>query len=342
MADSNGPAAGGVGARRKGPKSLPKLPMSVFSGPPSTGTQESFPLPPSPNHNHPTAVIDTNLSVTEALEEWSVDVGKISPRKINGVVLALAGESQADAIERLKSKYDDMKILSVLTPVDLTQGIPAHVPSFGGVPSTLSVSFAKSSPELVEGVRWALQNGYILDLEIQSSEWEAVEELFTSVFGPVGEGEDTFKPSPGASIILSNYLPPPHDLEISIVKLMNHPSYRAFQASVVTLSLFPSTYVKYTPPRWVSPTPRTPSSNPTEDTKEKKEWKRRMRMFLGPVIEAFGFERIMYGSSSAAGHVSGPSADWYELAREALAELGVDQESVDAVFEGTAKTIYHA
>lgn len=218
MADSNGPAAGGVGARRKGPKSLPKLPMSVFNGPPSTGTQESFPLPPSPNHNHPTAVIDTNLSVTEALEEWSVDVGKISPRKINGVVLALAGESQADAIERyaqrlvflkpiawvcrLKSKYDDMKILSVLTPVDLTQGVPAHVPSFGDVPTTLSVSFAKSSPELVEGVRWALQNGYNLDLEMQSSEWEAVEELFTSVFGPVGEGEETFKPSPGASIIL--------------------------------------------------------------------------------------------------------------------------------------------
>lgn len=142
---------------------------------------------------------------------------------------------------------------------------------------------------------------------------------------------------------------------------MNHPSYRAFQASVATLSLFPSTYVKYTPPRWVSPTPRTPSSNPTEDTKEKKEWKRRMRMFrtsfvhsifflwyiqicfsVGPVIEAFGFERIMYGSSSAAGRVSGLSGDWYELAREALAELGVDQESVDAVFEGTAKTIYHA
>src|SRR5215469_13109041 len=45
--------ASGVGARRKGPKSLPKLLMSVFSGPPSTGTQETFGLPPSPSHNHP-------------------------------------------------------------------------------------------------------------------------------------------------------------------------------------------------------------------------------------------------------------------------------------------------
>jgi len=48
----------------------------------------------------------------------------------------------------------------------------------------------------------------------------------------------------------------------------------------------------------------------------------------------------MYGSSSSSGSSSGSSADWYDIARESLAELGVDQEDVDLVFEGTAKKVY--
>jgi hypothetical protein len=40
-----------------------------------------------------------------------------------------------------------------------------------------------------------------------------------------------------------NLLPPPHDLEVPIVKLMNSPAYRAFQARTAALSLFPSVKV---------------------------------------------------------------------------------------------------
>ena len=32
------------------------------------------------------------------------------------------------------------------------------------------------------------------------------------------------------------------------------------------------------------------------------------------------------------------TVDWYEIVREAFAELGVDRESVDAVFGGNAQT----
>jgi len=64
---------------------------------------------------------------------------------------------------------------------------------------------------------------------------------------------------------------------------------------------------------------------------------------VGPAVEAFGFERIVYGSSpSPVSHAHSNAGDWYEIAREAFAELGVDQESVDAVFGGNAQRIYVA
>jgi len=64
---------------------------------------------------------------------------------------------------------------------------------------------------------------------------------------------------------------------------------------------------------------------------------------VGPAVEAFGFERIIYGSSpSPVSRAQSNAGDWYEIAREAFAELGVDQESVDAVFGGNAQHIYAA
>ena len=64
---------------------------------------------------------------------------------------------------------------------------------------------------------------------------------------------------------------------------------------------------------------------------------------VGPAVEAFGFERIIFGSApSPASHARSNAGDWYEIAREAFAELGVDQESVDAVFGGNAQRIYAA
>ena len=65
---------------------------------------------------------------------------------------------------------------------------------------------------------------------------------------------------------------------------------------------------------------------------------------MGPVVEAFGFQRILFGSSAAA-PLSGASpaskaGDWYELARESFAELGVEQDAMDAVFSQNAKLVY--
>ena len=64
---------------------------------------------------------------------------------------------------------------------------------------------------------------------------------------------------------------------------------------------------------------------------------------VGPAVEAFGFSRIMWGSSPSHSSAAPLSfADWYELARGSWAELGVEPEDLDAVFYENAKRIYGA
>lgn len=62
---------------------------------------------------------------------------------------------------------------------------------------------------------------------------------------------------------------------------------------------------------------------------------------MGPAVEAFGFQRIIFGSApSSSSSSSSNAADWYEIARESFAELGVEQVDVDNVFGGNAVRVY--
>ena len=61
---------------------------------------------------------------------------------------------------------------------------------------------------------------------------------------------------------------------------------------------------------------------------------------MGFAVEAFGCQRIIFGSAPAASSTASKSESWYEIARESIAELGVEQEDIDAVFSGNAKAVY--
>lgn len=94
------PLSPGVGARRKGPKSLPSLPASAFS-PPNTGTSEQFPLAPSPSTLYPEKVIDAHVS--ENIDAWTEDAGKKLEGTAEGIVVSLVGKKPEEveaAIER--------------------------------------------------------------------------------------------------------------------------------------------------------------------------------------------------------------------------------------------------
>ncbi len=97
------PRSPGVGARRKGPKVLPRLPLSAFT-PPNSGTSDRFPLPPSPSTVHPAKVVDANvISSISGLTAWNSEVGQVLGGRIGGVVLSLRGSSPDAVRETLAS-----------------------------------------------------------------------------------------------------------------------------------------------------------------------------------------------------------------------------------------------
>jgi len=202
----------------------------------------------------------------------------------------------------------------------------------------LSAVYTRYTPKSVEVLQWALEKGFIVDIDIETNlragegAWEDLEEFLVKAIPTSHKGK----------IILSNILPPPDDLSLPIVKLLTHPTYQDYQSQTAALSLYANLSIKFTPPVWGSPTPGAPEGEPkTVDTLDKKEWKRRIKMYIGPALEAFGYERILFGSSSSpSSRAQSNAGDWYELARESFAELGLEQEDIDAVFATNAKRVY--
>lgn len=90
------PPSPGVGARRKGPRTLPRLPLSAFS-PPNSGTSDRFPLPASPSTVHPESIIDAHVISSEGnLDQWTAEAGKELGGRIGGVVLVIKNETDLE------------------------------------------------------------------------------------------------------------------------------------------------------------------------------------------------------------------------------------------------------
>ncbi|KAG6886159.1 hypothetical protein C0993_000677 [Termitomyces sp. T159_Od127] len=334
---STAPPPSSKGTRSRPPK--PRLPLSAFS-PPNSASGEAFQLPPSPTTTHPKAIIDANVIIAGAvdLSTWKQEAGSILGARADGLVLSLPNADLKNAVDELSSVQLPVPIISLSVPFRLEDKDQTFPPYLSKVPTSLSTVFNESTPEGVASLRWALERGRPVDVDIQAPISDTVLESFEDIISKAIAGLEKVPP-----IVLSNILPPPHDLELPIVKLMNHPTYLAFQSQVAALSLFPEVYVKFLPPSWDAPTPPTPSLEVAAytDSQQKKEWKRRIKMYLGPVMEAFGYQRIIFGSSPCpTSSGSSVASDWYELARESLAELGVEQDFVDAVFYGNAKKVY--
>ncbi|THH03910.1 hypothetical protein EW145_g5908 [Phellinidium pouzarii] len=330
----------GVGARRKGPKSLPKLPLSVFT-PPNTGASDRFPLPPSPSAVHPQSVVDAHVQLEgTSLDAWKAESAESFGTKIDSIVVSLTDVNTQDAQKVIQGLSGDPSILAVSISFPLEKGVPSSAPapplSASSSPRIcLSTSISGSSPTHVEGISWALGQGFIVDMHTAVGGGEAGWEILEDVIGKVTESQGDRK----GKIVLSNILPPPHPLSVPIVKLLTHPTYVAYQGHIASLSLS-NVYIKFLPPAWGE---STPQASLNELSKEAREWKRRVKMYLGPAVEAFGYQRIIFGSSpSQAANAASNAGAWYEIARASLAELGLEQEDIDAVFGGNAKSVYGA
>jgi len=336
-------------AHRKGQR--PTLPLSAFS-PPNTGTSDRFPLSLSPSSLHPVRVVDTHVLIPA--EQWKVEAGSDLLSRTDSIVLSVKDPQHIPSSSLIE-------ILSIIVPLDLTNGIPDPVPSFlestQKIPVSISTIFKNSDPNQTSAIQWALSKGLVVHVDVQcdlingEQGWEALEELVTSCSTAESKG----------ALVIANIMPPPQTLQIPLVKLLSHPTYIAYQNRIAAISLSSATFVQLLPPDWNDPTPSTPApagaalspsvqtpltpsdgQTPVADSKEKREWKRRIKMYIGPVLEAFGFERILFGSSPV-GSAAAPSkvADWYELSRECFAELGIEQAGIDAIFGGNAKVVFN-
>ncbi|TFY53784.1 hypothetical protein EVJ58_g9251 [Rhodofomes roseus] len=331
-----------VGARRKGAKILPKLPLSAFT-PPNTGTSDSFPGPPSPSTLQPEEIVD--IYGGSDLSQWKAEAARGIGEKGKGVVLSLYGKEFAEVekeLESIKSAADGPSVIAVLVPIVHLNDEGAFVPpaylatkSTAGPVLVPTVVFTKSDPLVKKALHWALLEGYTINIDVQcdiratEGGWDTLEDLLSSLEDPTSPKKHH------ANIIVSNILPPPDDITLPIVKLLTHPSYRNYQAHTAALSLYANVFVSYLPPAWGFPTP------PQSAQRDRTEWKKRIKMYISPAVEAFGFERVVFGSApSAATQATSNASDWYELARESFAELGIEQEAIDAVFSGNARRIF--
>lgn len=294
-----------------------------------------FPLPPTPSALFPGEVIDAHLR-SEALESAGTEVA--------GAVLLLNDCSVPEGLQ--SSLTQNVRVLSVAAPFELS-AIPSDYSDHSessGIPQSLYTSYTASheapgaKSQAIETLKWAFSNSRLVDIDVQSdimsnvAKYEVFEDLLMKATADL----------PGdrkVPIVLSNILPPPHDLSLPIVKLLADPSYRNYQAHSASLSLFPNLYVKFTPPMWNQTVPGP--ADPTSEMDQHREWKRKIKMFIGPVLEAFGYERIIFGTSPslATPPLLNP-ADWYALVRESFAELAVEQDAIDSIFSLNAKRIY--
>lgn len=327
-------------ARRK-PKRTPTLALSAFT-PEVSGPSDSFPFSPASSSVNPSSIIDANVVVSSAdLSQWKSEAGPLLNERIKGVVLSLKQDNVNDAIERIEPVVSGIPLLSLSVPFRLDSNGLVVIPPSAEIPVSLSLIYRKPSQELSDALKSALAQGWVVDVDVQFNNddvsYESLEETLTKA---------TQDSKANSAIILSNILPPADDLTLPLFKLLTDHNYRAYQAHTASLSLIPNTFIKFIPPSWHARTPSTPAPGAApkqEDSDEKKEWKRRIKMYVSPALEAFGYQRIIFGSSpSESSYQQSSVRDWYELARESFIELGLEQEGIDAIFYENAKSLYES
>jgi len=286
-------------------------------------------------------------------------------------VLAVKGQS-ADVIfsspEALQSSVNDVRILSVLVPFALEDSTPSDVPSYlsgtATLPATLATTYngatpvaaeveddPKDQPQVeapVKNLKWALQHSKVVDIDVEggimaadSSLYDSFVNLLTKATKLDHSADDPTATRKRTPIVLSNILPPPVDPTMLVVTMMNHPTYTAYRQRVALLSLFENVHVKLLPPTWTL-VESAPDSEEGKRNRE-KEWKDILKLFIAPVLEAFGFERIIFGSSPAtASDASAQPTNWYRLTQESFRELAVEQDEINKVFMENAERVYGA
>ncbi|ELU39285.1 hypothetical protein AG1IA_06686 [Rhizoctonia solani AG-1 IA] len=334
----------------------PKLSPALFSAAVGAGAPTGG-LPPSPSAQNPTEVHDAHVELASpgALLKWKNEAGGVYGPKIKSVVLALpANAASKDVLGRsvaIITIPTESGIIALSIPYPLS-GPPPELTA--PVPIAYSFTFKQSSDALVEALRWA-SDKHPVDIDVQvdlindEQGWDALEELISKVVSDPdqqkGEADSVSQPKPNLKPIVLCGSP---DIGIHKYKLID---------PLLCSQFAPSPWCPRGPDRQIahpSDVPGIPGTYREEGMETKDQdvpcvpdilllatMITHKTLPVGPAIEAFGYSRLVFGSSPSTTSTSTSNAgDWYQIAKESVAELGVDQEGLDAVFGTNAKTIY--
>ena len=187
------PLSPGVGARRKGPKQLPRLPLSVFT-PPNSGTSDKFPLLPSPSAIHPKKILDANVRVANNdLQHWANDTELGT--KTGGVVAILSSSDNvarycahlllsADIVlNEFHSIAEIASVAAVSIPLDLSDVNPPTIPPSINTHFTLAFQGNLLTDDQIRRLAAVVESGHSVDIDVQAdfangeAVWESLEDL---------------------------------------------------------------------------------------------------------------------------------------------------------------------
>ncbi|KAG9316710.1 hypothetical protein JVU11DRAFT_2770 [Chiua virens] len=291
----------------------------------------------------PSGIVDSHLQFTLQSGTCDADINHLESARRRAVVLSSRGHSPqaiVSSLISLQADLTDARVLSVLIPFSLSSTdyptyihatdtpLPALTTVYDGAITVAAEAEedAKDQAQVetpAKNLRWALEHSRVVDIEIERGIIATDASFYDSFVNLLTKAIKSDANTKRTPIVLSNLLPPPLESVLPVVTMMNHPSYTTFRQRVSLLSLFENVHVKLLPPAWALPE----STARSEGKLEEMELKNIIKLFIVPVLEAFGFERIIYGSSPAFASGSPELAEnWYKSVLESFRELAVSQD----------------
>lgn len=77
--------------------------------------------------------------------------------------------------------------MSLSVPFSLENGTPVGIPSSSKVPIALSTIYTRKTPETVETLKWALEQGHVVDVDVQFDNDESAYESLEDTLGKASE-----------------------------------------------------------------------------------------------------------------------------------------------------------
>lgn len=87
------------------------------------------------------------------------------------------------SIPRITPVVSGIPILALSVPFTLENGVPVGIPSSSKVRIALSTVYKRQTPEVVEALKWALERGHVVDVDVQfdndESSYESLEDTLS-------------------------------------------------------------------------------------------------------------------------------------------------------------------